>query len=236
MGFFDYHVSLRIGAGLQRIAANKLLWDDILDGSVDDRTRDLVWARLFVLEDGAETPTPRVIVRTAWPRLSGDGRPPADPAAVSGQGSAQAPTVTIDLVDERTIKKELGGLRRLDQENVEILVSAGTKDEVRCLHQTIKEIVEDSIKWFLSLGYSMVHADGPSGDLRPTDTAFLGMPHLLGAFNRYLRCQATINRKGTRIFTEERGLVDPADIRVNHIDSKDEQGNQGAVKPEPDST
>lgn len=234
MGFFDAHVTLRINAGLAIIAANKSLWNDILDGYTDDHTRDTVWSRLFVLEDGASIPTVRVVVRTGYPKASGDGRPPADLAANAGQGSAQAPTVTIDMIDEHGLKKELGGLRRVDQETVEILVSAGTKDEVRCLHQVLKEIVEDSIKWFLSIGYVMVTADGPSGDLRPTDTAFLGMPHLLGAFNRYLRCVGTINRKGTRIFTTAPVLIDPSDIRVNNQDAFDEQGNQGAVEPRGD--
>lgn len=234
MGFFDSVVARRIATGLQRIAADKALWDDIMDGSVDDKRRDEAYDRIFPLEtiDSVEARAPRVTVRTAYPRMPPDGRSPPDPAARPGQGSTAGCVVTVDLAEEVTIKRELGGRRRLDRETVEILVSAGDKDDVRCLHQAIREIVEDSLKFFASLGYSMALAEGPSGDLRPTDGAFLGMPHLLGAFSRYLRCVATANRTRTRIFSEDSPKVDGAGaIRVNHVDAFDDFGNPGGVEP-----
>lgn len=233
MGFFDQHVALRLHAGLLIVTANKAIWDDILDGFTDDRTRDAVWDKVFPLEafEGEEAVRRcRVVIRTAYPRLGADARQPPDPASKQGVGTG--PMFTVDLVEERSFKKELGGGRRVDQETVELLISAGTKDEVRCLHAVAREIIEDSVQWFGSIGYAMVHADGPSGDLRPADSAFLGQPHLLGAFNRFLRMQATINRKSTRIFSKENlDLVDVSKIRVNHIDAFDADGNPGAVIP-----
>lgn len=236
MGFLDAHATLRVGLGLRAIAANKAIFDSICEGSVDDKTRDEVWARVFPEETiGVVTARkPRVVVRSGYPKNAPDGRTPPDPAAQPGQGSTAGVTVTIDLVDEHTIKRELGGKRKIQQETIEIMISAGNKDDVRCVHECINDIVEDSVLWLKSMGYVTVLADGPAGDLRPAEGSWLGMPHLLGAFNRYTRVTTTIGRLRTRIFTEEPERVPASQIRVNNVDSKDDHGHQGAVTPRGD--
>lgn len=236
MGFLDAHAAKRVTKGLLIIAADKSKFDHICDGSVDDTTRDAVWGRVFPLETiGAETKrTPRVAVRTAYPKGGADGRTPPDPAAVAGQGSTGGATITIDLVDEHTVKRSMGGMRKIQQETIEIMISAGTKDDVRVLHEVVGEILEDSIRWFESLGYVTVLCDGPSGDLRPADGQWLGQPHLLGAFNRFIRVTTTVGRMRTRIFTTDTEKLGTRGIRVNNVDAEDDKGHQGDVEPRGD--